>query len=100
MTQIIRREDFEALAKITTKNGFREIFKNMILSREDPRLKLLHFKTGDVMKITPTNVRMIEKEGEQLNTLIIIFIKTYVFQTLLVSASEQFSPEQSISTIL
>lgn len=65
MTKIIRNQDFHVLAEISSRNGFREMFKNMLLSSNDPRLKLLNFDLKDALKVTPTSVSVREGRGEK-----------------------------------
>jgi hypothetical protein len=80
MTKIIRDQDFDALAGIATERGFREMFKNIILSKDDPRIKLLHFNSNDFMKVTVTNLSVAEKESEKFQIIQFFLFKLYIFR--------------------
>jgi hypothetical protein len=63
MTKIIENQNFESLYDVCTEKGFEKIFKNIITSIEDPRMRLLKFEENDHMKIKPVNVQVATKDG-------------------------------------
>lgn len=62
MTNLIQSAEIEAMHHITTDNGFRQIYKDTMISMQDPRLSLLQFREKDVKKSCPIKVTFAKKD--------------------------------------
>lgn len=63
MINFIRTADIDALSTVTTKNGFKQLSKDVELSKNDPRMNLLYFRNDDISHVVPTDIHLFSKMG-------------------------------------
>ncbi|XP_019893934.2 uncharacterized protein LOC101894722 isoform X1 [Musca domestica] len=56
LTDIIRNQDMSTISKLTTPLGYQQITRDMMLSRDDVRLKLVRFDTEHIRRAIPMKV--------------------------------------------
>lgn len=64
MTDMIRKGEILTMQRYTTQKGYDQIFKDTILSINDPRLSLLQFGENDVKKMYPIRVNFVERNHD------------------------------------
>ncbi|XP_073837410.1 uncharacterized protein [Musca autumnalis] len=56
ITDIIRQQNLKSISKFTTPLGYQQITRDMMLSRDDTRLKLVRFQTEHIRRAIPMKV--------------------------------------------
>lgn len=64
MSQLVRGGDLLNIEKLTTPNGFRQITHDIVVSKNDPRLKMLMLRTQDIRRTIPVRVYFIQSDSE------------------------------------
>lgn len=63
MINLIRTADIDSLSKVTTKNGFKQLSRDVILSKDDPRMSLMYLRVDDISHVVPTDIHLFSKMG-------------------------------------
>lgn len=63
MINLIRTADIDSLSKVTTKNGLKQLSRDVDLSKNDPRMNLMYLRADDISHVVPTNIHLFSKMG-------------------------------------
>ncbi|CAO1372131.1 unnamed protein product [Diamesa serratosioi] len=74
MINLIRTADIDSLSKVTTKNGFKQLSRDVELSKNDPRMSLLYLRAEDISHVVPTDVHLFSKMGHRHCFIDVFFI--------------------------
>lgn len=66
MSQMVRGGDFLNIERLTTPTGFRQITHDIVVSKNDPRLKMLMLRTQDIRRTIPVKVYFIQSDRKYL----------------------------------
>lgn len=80
LTNIIRDQNTLQIKKFTTPYGHKQITRDMFLSRNDTRLKLVRFETQHLRRAIPMNVATKQNYGNKKESLIFlnVFFLKYI----------------------
>uniref|UniRef100_W8B092 Uncharacterized protein n=2 Tax=Ceratitis capitata TaxID=7213 RepID=W8B092_CERCA len=74
ITDIIRSQDTGGISQFTTPVGFQQITRDMLLSRNDSRLKLVKFDTEHIRKAIPMKVATRKNFGRRYCFVDMLFV--------------------------
>ncbi|XP_011213224.3 uncharacterized protein LOC105233001 [Bactrocera dorsalis] len=74
LTDIIRTQNTGRISKFTTPVGFQQITRDMLLSRNDSRLKLVKFDTEHIRKAIPMKVATRKNFGRRYCFIDMLFV--------------------------
>lgn len=60
----MRSNELIDIQRITTPNGFAQISKDILMSRNDPRLKMLVLRNQDIRRTIPIQIYFLETNGK------------------------------------
>lgn len=72
MSQLVRGGDLLNIERLTTPNGFRQITRDIVVSKNDPRLKMLMLRAEDIRRTIPVKVYFIQSDSEYIQHWTII----------------------------
>ncbi|XP_017096532.1 uncharacterized protein [Drosophila bipectinata] len=74
MTDIIRQQSAEKISEFTTPVGFQQITRDMLLSRNDTRLKLVRFQPEHLRRAIPMKVATRQNFGRKYAFIDMLFV--------------------------
>lgn len=73
LTQHVRSHQLHAIQRITTPKGYEQIVSDLLVSKDDPRLQMMHFRLADIRRTIPVRVYLLEGRAERRHCFIDMF---------------------------
>lgn len=64
MTQMVRANEMVNIQRFTTPNGYSQITNDILMSRNDPRLKMLVLRNEDIRRTIPIQIYFLQGSGK------------------------------------
>lgn len=73
LTDHVRSNQMHEIQRITTPKGFVQIANDMLVSKDDPRIRMMHFRWDDIRRTIPVRVYQVVSDTQRRHCFIDMF---------------------------
>lgn len=69
----MRTNQLHGIQSITTPKGYEQIVADMLVSRDDPRVHMMHFRLADIRRAIPVRVHLLQGRADRRHCFVDMF---------------------------